>query len=134
MDNLETAKLCITVCKLRTEMHVLPFRTIHVQSPLDTVGYDGQGLMISAAGLGRDRDIRLLLCRKKGDFYSWRELIKSAEAYTCISGSNFFFVCNEQRKQEKNPCNRYCAKNLSIFSGRNKKVVLEGVKKLKADL
>lgn len=50
-----------------TKKCLLPFQTIHVQSPSDTADYDGQGLTISAAGLewSSERDIQHL--EERGD-------------------------------------------------------------------
>lgn len=57
-----------TCYRKESKKHVLPCQTSHVPSPSDTADYDGQGLMISAAGLGRKRHTLLtgetkLLCR-----------------------------------------------------------------------
>lgn len=77
---------------------VLPCRTSHVQSPLDTADYGGRGLMISAAGLERsgEKDMRLLLGMRKRDCCGWKGLIKRNE--TTYFYKKKGFQHNEQSK------------------------------------
>lgn len=69
---------------------MLPCQTSHVQSPLDTAGYGGQGLMISAAGLERNSKKD-----RREDCCSWKALItrKETELADMIG-----FQHNEQSK------------------------------------
>lgn len=69
---------------------MLPCQTSHVQSPLDTVGYGGQGLMISAAGLERNNKKD-----RREDCYSWKELITRKETELA---DKIGFRHNEQSK------------------------------------